>query len=150
MLLDSRPLATSNARGSFECIQCRGISSDRMSYCCLESQNRAHCMVKVPLLSEAVCYAAVLHVLYPAWRLQLIVCCKTTAQGLYMGVGLGLGGVVGGIIYDRFGARVVFFSAAAVIACGWLLVCVAQQLLMYRKRTASERGEGLQEPLLTA
>ncbi|KAK9796993.1 hypothetical protein WJX73_010487 [Symbiochloris irregularis] len=43
-------------------------------------------------------------------------------NGLYMGVGLGLGAVVGGFIYDATNARIVFFAAAAVVATGWLLL----------------------------
>ena len=53
-------------------------------------------------------------------------CCGR--QGLFSGVGLGLGGVVGGVIYSRLGAPAVFACAAAVLATGWC-ACMAVQAL---------------------
>ena len=49
-------------------------------------------------------------------------------QGLFSGVGFGLGGVVGGVIYSAMGAPAVFASAALVLAVGWCS-CMAVQAL---------------------
>ena len=76
--------------------------------------------------------------------------CRVVEQGLYMGVGLGLGGIASGMVYDRFGARCVFFSAAAVLAAGWLLVILAQLLLRCHRGSVVTAGDALQEPLLEA
>ena len=43
-------------------------------------------------------------------------------------MGLGLGGVVGGVVYSAMGAPAVFASAAAVLAAGWC-ACMAVQAL---------------------
>ena len=75
-------------------------------------------------------------------------------QGLYTGVGLGLGACVGGFIYDAFNARVVFFAAAAVVATGWALVSSVQLLMRCsdRRHSGSKPGSdseaGLQDALL--
>lgn len=78
--------------------------------------------------------------------------CVFLLQGLYMGVGLGLGAVVSGILYEAFGGRFVFFAAAASISGGWLLVGLAQLLLrcwhLPRKQEPAE--DGLQQALLQA
>lgn len=50
-------------------------------------------------------------------------------QGLFSGVGLGLGGLVGGFIYHSYGAPVVFASAAIVLVAGWCLCASAQALV---------------------
>lgn len=55
-------------------------------------------------------------------------CSLFRPQGLFSGVGLGLGGVVGGVIYSRLGAPAVFASAALVLAVGWC-ACMAVQAL---------------------
>ena len=81
---------------------------------------------------------------------DLVVAACVGLQGLYMGVGLGLGGVVGGVIYDHYGARCVFYTAAAVMAVGWLLVSIAQLMLRCWHGPAEPRTEGLLEPLLRA
>ena len=65
-----------------------------------------------------------------------------------MGVGLGSGGVIGGTVYDRFGARTVFFSAAAVISAGWLVVYSAQLVLRSQLRHNAKAYNDLQYPLL--
>ena len=70
------------------------------------------------------------------------------AQGLYMGVGLGLGGVIGGLVYDKFGAQHVFFCAAAVMAAGWIVVSMAQLLIRCRQCPSHAQTDGLHEPLL--
>ena len=49
-------------------------------------------------------------------------------QAMFSGVGLGLGGVIGGMIYSRFGAPSVFASAALVLAVGWCSCMTVQAL----------------------
>ena len=61
------------------------------------------------------------------WRLSITATCSRR-QGLFSGVGFGLGGVVGGVIYSRLGAPAVFASAAMVLAVGWC-ACMAVQAL---------------------
>ena len=60
---------------------------------------------------------------------------KATAQGLFSGVLLGLGGIagglIGGILFDAFGAVTMFRSAAAVALVGMVLFALAS-----RKATA--------------
>ena len=60
-------------------------------------------------------------------RLSITATCSRR-QGLFSGVGFGLGGVVGGVIYSRLGAPAVFASAAMVLAVGWC-ACMAVQAL---------------------
>ncbi len=48
---------------------------------------------------------------------------------MFSGVGLGLGGLVGGLIYHRCGAPAVFASAALVLAGGWCLCGLVQALV---------------------
>ena len=60
-------------------------------------------------------------------------------QGLYMGVGLGLGGLVGGFLYDDFGPQATFVLTAAFLAVGWLACGVAQ--LCLRSLAIKEREE---------
>ena len=43
-------------------------------------------------------------------------------------MGLGLGGVIGGIIYNNLGAPTVFASAALVLAVGWCFCMTVQAL----------------------
>lgn len=58
-----------------------------------------------------------------------------TRQGLFSGVGLGLGGLVGGVIYHRHGAPTVFASAAVVLAAGWCLCGLVQALVVFCRRS---------------
>ena len=51
-------------------------------------------------------------------------------QGLYMGVGLGLGGLVGGFLYDAYGAQRTFVFTAGFLAVGWLCCALAQACLL--------------------
>mmetsp|Transcript_16978 Transcript_16978/g.40500 ORF Transcript_16978/g.40500 Transcript_16978/m.40500 type:complete len:186 (+) Transcript_16978:342-899(+) len=44
---------------------------------------------------------------------------------MYIGVGRGAGGLVGGLVYDRFGARCTFQACATWIAVSWAIIsCV--------------------------
>ncbi|PRW44509.1 major facilitator superfamily [Chlorella sorokiniana] len=47
-------------------------------------------------------------------------------QGVYFGAGVGLGSIVGGLVYHRHGAQAVYIVACGVLACGWLLTSLAQ------------------------
>ena len=58
-------------------------------------------------------------------------CCPHCTAGLYFGVGVGVGSLVGGAVYQRFGAQAVYVAACAVLAAGWLL-CSAAQLAVAR------------------
>lgn len=46
-------------------------------------------------------------------------------QGLYTGVGAGLGGLAGGLLYGKFGSAALFRTAALTLAAGWLATVVA-------------------------
>ena len=47
------------------------------------------------------------------------------SQGLYTGVGAGLGGLAGGLLYGKFGSAVLFCTAALTLAAGWLATFAA-------------------------
>ena len=69
------------------------------------------------------------------------------AQGMYMGCGLGLGGAVGGLLYDEVGGPATFALTAAFLAASWLACGLAQ--LWLRAHTARRRESGdLTEPLM--
>ena len=67
-------------------------------------------------------------------------------QGLYMGVGLGLGGLVGGYVHKELGARHVFAVAACVVAAAWGLCAAAEVALGVGREEGGgregEEGEG--------
>ena len=71
------------------------------------------------------------------------------AQGLYMGVGLGLGGLVGGFLYDAYGPRATFVLTAAFLAVGWLCCALAQLFLLPRQRPAHKSDDGTTSALIS-
>jgi predicted MFS family arabinose efflux permease len=59
----------------------------------------------------------------------LLTCSVRVAQSLYQGIGLGLGGLVGGIMYHTYGPRAVFINAACVVAVGWAMCLLLQHVV---------------------
>ena len=57
-------------------------------------------------------------------------------QGIYTGVGSGLGGLIGGQIYSRHGGAAVYESAAVFIGIGWIICVVWQAVLWCLARRA--------------
>lgn len=59
---------------------------------------------------------------------------KSTIQSLFMasysGLGRGLGGLVGGMLLNRFGGPALFTSALVWTLCGWALIGIGEWLLM--------------------
>ena len=67
-------------------------------------------------------------------------------QGLYGGLGRGLGGLFGGLVYGKFGPRNTFLATAAVMAIGWAVCALAQQVLRaYKKRPQLSESQPLLE-----
>jgi hypothetical protein len=59
-------------------------------------------------------------------------------QGLYFGLGVGLGSLCGGYVYLHHGAQAVYLAACAVLLAGWVLCCAAQ--LAVARLGLGERG----------
>jgi hypothetical protein len=53
-------------------------------------------------------------------------------QGLYFGVGQGLGGIIGGALKERFGSQNLFGLAACCILAGWASVVIAERVCKLR------------------
>lgn len=64
-----------------------------------------------------------------------------------MGFGLGLGGLFGGIMYNRKGAAETFAGAFLVVLGGWMLCTAAQQIVRCLARWREDEDD-LKEPLL--
>lgn len=68
-----------------------------------------------------------------------------------MGLGLGLGGLFGGMVYNAFGPAATFAGAFIVILVGWFLCAIAQQVLRFsRQRPQRTEAADIEKPLLTA
>ena len=66
-----------------------------------------------------------------------------------MGFGLGLGGLFGGIVYNKMGATETFAGAFIVVLIGWILCALAQQVVRCCARNRTEKHEdSLEKPLL--
>ena len=72
-------------------------------------------------------------------------------QASYMGLGLGLGGLFGGMVYNAFGPAATFAGAFVVTLVGWFLCAIAQQVLrISRQRPQSTEVADIEKPLLTS
>lgn len=70
-------------------------------------------------------------------------------QGLFTGVGAGLGALGGGIVYGRYGGQAMFAVTGAAVTLGWLLLIVGQLVIHSWGCDRSGRGaEAVREPLL--
>ncbi|KAL4434055.1 hypothetical protein ABPG75_000496 [Micractinium tetrahymenae] len=63
-------------------------------------------------------------------------------SGLYTGVGAGLGGLGGGLLYGSFGASALFRSAALTLAAGWLAANVVLCVWGGKGTTGDTAGSG--------
>ena len=61
-------------------------------------------------------------------------------QGLYGGLGRGLGALFGGLVYGNFGPRSTFVATFLVMCVGWA-VCVAAQQLIRCTQSKPDRPE---------
>lgn len=62
---------------------------------------------------------------------------QSAFQGLMFGLGHGIGGMVAGGLYQRYGAQVAFGTSFAVVGLGWAGKVVAQAALRRRKGNAA-------------
>ena len=68
-----------------------------------------------------------------------------------MGLGLGLGGLFGGMVYNAFGPPATFAGAFVVILVGWVLCAIAQQVLRFsRQQPRSTEAADIEKVLLTS
>lgn len=61
-------------------------------------------------------------------------------SGLYCGVGNGIGGLLGGYVYQNFGGQSVFSVSSGVVLAGLVACTSAQIILDQNKAKALEQG----------
>ena len=61
-------------------------------------------------------------------------------SGLYLGVGNGVGALLGGFIYNAYGAQAVFESASAIVITGWAATFAAQQVIASHRSAPDPSG----------
>ena len=71
------------------------------------------------------------------------------SQGLYMGGGVGAGGLIGGWVYHRYGAQATFGCAFLVVLAGWGMCAIAQQILRCLAARQKAANLQLEKPLLS-
>lgn len=72
---------------------------------------------------------------------------QSAFQSSYFGVGTGLGGLTGGLLYQQLGASSCFSVSAVVVAVGWALSSLAEYLLPDSKRPLKCRSQATEVKL---
>ena len=73
----------------------------------------------------------------------IVTAVQAVFSGLYLGVGNGIGALLGGFIFNKFGAQAVFESASAIVITGWAVTFAAQQVIATQRTGASQDPSGL-------
>jgi hypothetical protein len=70
-------------------------------------------------------------------------CCCTQGifQGLYFGVGQGLGALIGGLLKQRHGGQAMFALCSCIVLAGWLLCVLAEQAITQFGTEASDSSK---------
>ncbi len=68
-------------------------------------------------------------------------------QGLYGGLGRGLGGLFGGLVYGNVGPRSTFLATCLVMCAGWAICAATQQVVRYSQR---KQDKPEMQPLLNS
>jgi hypothetical protein len=119
------------------CTQCSQIASAFVSsslpdYCCCFSAAAAPLRASSKassLLSFCPCIQLFLYQNSLCCILLLNLCNHHQGifQGLYFGVGQGLGALIGGLLKQRHGGQAMFALCSCIVLAGWLLCVVAEQ-----------------------
>jgi len=108
------------------------------------------CILPVELL-HGVCFAAIWNsgskVINDNSPPQLQATGQSIFFGLYMGVGTGLGALFGGLIYNSWGAIVMYECVAVSVFTG-LIIFIAAEYFLLKKQQRFEKRQRLSEPVV--